>query len=220
MRKKAVPEKINEISVKGLYKTFGNHTVLKDITVTCKEGTASGFVGHNGCGKSVLFKCICGFEIPEKGEVAVNGVVQKKGEILRNAGVIIEEPAFLRNENAYNNLDYLYRIRNAGNKEHLYSILRMVGLEPDEKKPVGKYSLGMKQRLAIAQAIMENPDVLILDEPMNGLDRKGIEEMRILFTELKRQGKILILASHNKEDIDILCDYVYELENGEMYSKK
>lgn len=136
--------------------------------------------------------------------------------MLDNAGIIIEEPGFLRKWNGYQNLDFLYTIRNRKNKNHLYAIMNKVGLNPKLNRPVGKYSLGMKQRLAIAQAIMEDPEILILDEPMNGLDHKGVEEMRNLFLELKKEGKLILLASHNRDDIDILCDEVYEMEMGEL----
>jgi len=137
-------------------------------------------------------------------------------DILTTAGMIIEEPSFLRKWSGYHNLEFLYTIRNKNDKQYLYSVMKKVGLDPTLKKPVGKYSLGMRQRLAIAQAIMENPDILILDEPMNGLDKKGVDEMRKLFLQLKNENKLIILASHNREDIDLLCDEVYEMENGEL----
>ena len=134
--------------------------------------------------------------------------------MLTDAGIIIEEPGFLRRWSAYRNLEFLYTIRNKKDKEYLYSVLERVGLDPRLRRPMGKYSLGMRQRFAIAQAIMENPGILILDEPMNGLDRKGVLEMRELFLQMKKEGKLILLASHNREDIEILCDEVYELENG------
>lgn len=134
--------------------------------------------------------------------------------MLTEAGIIIENPGFLRKKTAYQNLEYLYTLRNKMNREHILQVLDMVGLDGTSKKKVGKYSLGMKQRLAIAQAIMESPDILILDEPMNGLDKNGIKEMRELFLEMKQQDKIILLASHNKDDIAVLCDEVYEIQDG------
>ena len=125
--------------------------------------------------------------------------------MLQNAGIIIEEPGFLRQWSGFHNLEFLYTIRNKLNKKYMYSVLEKVGLEPRSKIPVGKYSLGMRQRLAIGQAIMENPDILILDEPMNGLDKNGV---------------LIILASHNREDIDVLCDEVYEMENGILKKRR
>ncbi len=129
-------------------------------------------------------------------------------------GIIIEEPAFIKNQSAYNNLKYLYLINHSLDRGLLFQVLERVGLNPKDKKKVGKYSMGMKQRLAIAQAIMENPELLILDEPMNGLDKQGVSEIRALLLNLKREGKIILLASHNKEDIEILCDEVYEMDEG------
>lgn len=207
----------NVIEVNHIYKSFKETEVLKDITLCCESGHIYGIVGHNGSGKTVLFKCICGFLACDKGDISINGKIMGRDiDMLTNAGVIIEDPGFLRKWSAYHNLEFLYTIRNKGDKKHLYSVLEKVGLKPDLRRPVGKYSLGMKQRLAIAQAIMENPDILILDEPMNGLDKNGVNEMRELFLKMKTEGKIVILASHNREDIDVLCDEVYEMENGVM----
>ncbi len=209
------------IEIENLHKNFKDNEVLKNICLTCEKGKIYGIVGHNGSGKTVLLKCICGFLNYNKGNIYING--KKMGEamdMLDNAGIIIEEPGFLRKWNGYQNLDFLYTIRNRKNKKHLYAIMNKVGLNPELNRPVGKYSLGMKQRLAIAQAIMEDPEILILDEPMNGLDHKGVEEMRELFLNLKKEGKLILLASHNREDIDILCDEVYEMEMGRLKQLK
>lgn len=205
------------IEVKNGVKQFGEQCVLKNVSIQCESGHIYGIVGHNGSGKTVLFKCICGFMNLDDGEIIIDGVQKsKKGAILTGAGIIIEEPAFLKNASGLKNLDILYRIKHRKNKAYLKKILEKVGLDADSRKPVGNYSMGMKQRLAIAQAIMENQDILILDEPMNGLDHKGVDEMRKLFLELKKEGKLILLASHNREDIDILCDEVYEMEMGEL----
>lgn len=214
-------QKQKVIEIENLYKNFKDNEVLKNICLTCEKGKIYGIVGHNGSGKTVLLKCICGFLNYNKGNIYING--KKMGEamdMLDNAGIIIEEPGFLRKWNGYQNLDFLYTIRNRKNKKHLYAIMNKVGLNPELNRPVGKYSLGMKQRLAIAQAIMEDPEILILDEPMNGLDHKGVEEMRELFLNLKKEGKLILLASHNREDIDILCDEVYEMEMGRLKQLK
>lgn len=203
------------IEVQHVHKSFKTAHVLKDVTLRFESGHIYGIIGHNGSGKTVLFKCICGFLRCEKGEIIVDG--KKMGrdmDMLTNAGVIIEDPGFLRKWSGYHNLEFLYTIRNKKDKKYLYSVLEKVGLDPTLKRPVEKYSLGMRQRLAIAQAIMEKPDILILDEPMNGLDKKGVGEMRELFLQMKKEGKLIILASHNREDIDVLCDEVYEMEDG------
>ena len=203
------------IRVENLSKTFSGRSILNKVSFSCKEGEIVGFVGYNGCGKSVLFKCICGFLKPDRGEIHIR-LSDGEKNICGNAGIIIEEPAFLRNKSGMKNLEFLYGIRNKSNRRYLEEIMRKVGLEPDNRKSVGHYSLGMRQRLAIAQAIMENPPILILDEPMNGLDKRGVEEMRSLFLKLKEEGKAILMASHNKEDISVLCDRVYEIDGGNL----
>lgn len=210
-------EEMDVIAVSHVYKNFKNTSALKDVSLHCKSGHIYGIVGHNGSGKTVLFKCICGFFACDKGEIRIRGKKMGKDiDMLTDAGIIIEDPGFLRKWSAYHNLEFLYTIRNKKDKQHLYSVLEKVGLSPALKRPVGKYSLGMRQRLAIAQAIMEAPDILILDEPMNGLDKKGVGEMRELFIQMKSEGKTILLASYNREDIDLLCDEVYEMEDGVM----
>lgn len=207
----------NRIEVKNISKKFGSQTTLNDVSLTCEGGKIYGIVGYNGSGKTVLFKCICGFYHVDEGEILINQKhMGKDMDMLNNAGIIIEEPGYLRSLSGYKNLDYLYRIRNKPDKEHLYDVMRKVGLDPKSRKRVGHYSLGMRQRLAIAQATMEDQEILILDEPMNGLDKRGVKEMRLFFEELKQMGKLILLASHNKEDIDVLCDEVYEMDMGRL----
>lgn len=207
----------NTIEISHVFKSFKGIDALKDVSLHCESGHIYGLVGHNGSGKTVLLKCICGFLNCDRGEIKVNGkIMGKEIDMLANAGIIIEEPGFLRKWSGYHNLEFLYTIRNKKNKKYLYAVLEKVGLEPGLRRPVGKYSLGMKQRLAIAQAVMENPDILILDEPMNGLDNQGVNDVRNILLELKEEGKTVILASHNKEDIEVLCDMVYEMEHGRL----
>lgn len=207
------------IEIDGISKRFKDRLALHDINLRFESGKIYGIVGHNGSGKTVLLKCICGFLRVDQGEIRINGkVMRKQIDMLHQAGIIIEEPAFLRNRSGYKNLEYLYTLRNQNAKDHLYGIMEKLSLNPRDRKPVGKYSLGMKQRLAIAQAIMEDPPVLILDEPMNGLDRKGMEDMRELFLEMKQRGKLILFASHNRNDIELLCDEVHELEQGGLVS--
>ena len=205
------------IEVDHVSKRFKETAAISDINLRFESGRIYGLVGHNGSGKTVLLKCICGFLRCDEGEIRVNGrVMGKQLDMLSHAGIIIEDPAFLRGWSGYDNLKFLYMLRNKNDKQYIRSVLEKVGLDPGSRKHVGKYSLGMRQRLAIAQAIMEDPDILILDEPMNGLDRKGISQMRELFLEKKAQGKLILFASHNKEDIDALCDEVYQLESGNL----
>lgn len=203
------------IEITNLCKSFKETKVLNDITIKIKKGNIIGIIGRNGSGKTVLFKCICGLISPTKGTVKINNkILGKDIDIPNNIGAIIENPGFLPNYSGFKNLKFLAMIKNQINNEHIKDTIKLVGLNPDSKKHVGKYSLGMRQRLGIAQAIMENPDILILDEPMNGLDNEGVKDMRKLFLSLKEQGKTILLASHNKEDIEVLCDEVYMMDKG------
>lgn len=203
------------IEVKNVSKSFKGIPVLNDINITCRSGKIYGIIGYNGSGKTVLFKCICGFLHVDSGEISVNGrVMGKEMDMLEHAGIIIEEPGYIRNLSGYRNLEYLYRITHKKDPAVIHSIMLKVGLDPQSRKKVCHYSLGMRQRLAIAQATMENQAILILDEPMNGLDKDGVAEMRKFFLEQKGMGKLILLASHNKDDIELLCDEVYEMDHG------
>ena len=205
------------IRVEHISKQFQKTTVLEDVSLVCESGKIYGIVGYNGSGKSVLFKCIGGFYPVDTGEIYVREKqMGLDGSMIENAGVIIEEPAFLKQYSGMRNLELLWILNHRMDKTHLQQMMREVGLEPMNKKPVGKYSLGMKQRLAIAQAVMEEQDILILDEPMNGLDKDGVAQMRELFLKLKEEGKTLLFASHNREDIEVLCDEVYEMDKGRL----
>lgn len=209
------------IKVDNAVKKFDKYTVLDHVNITCNKGEICGIVGRNGSGKTVLFKSICGFVKLNEGTITVNGKVMGKDmKVLKKAGIIIEETGFLRNKSGMKNLEYLYMINNKRDKKYLRSVMENVGLDPYSRKKVGKYSLGMRQRLAIAQATMEDQDIIILDEPMNGLDNHGVQEVREYLLQLKKQGKTILIASHNREDIDVLCDKVYEMDNGRVISEK
>lgn len=205
------------IRVEHISKQFQNTTVLEDVSLVCESGKIYGIVGYNGSGKSVLFKCICGFYPVDAGKIMVRGKqIGTDCSMIENTGVIIEEPSFLKQFSGMRNLELLWLLNHKKDTEYLRQVMRNVGLDPMNKKPVGKYSLGMKQRLAIAQAVMENQDILILDEPMNGLDKEGVAQMRTLFLQLKEEGKTLLFASHNREDIEVLCDEVFEMDKGKL----
>ena len=205
------------IRVEGVYKRFGTDTVLNNVSRSFERGRIHGIVGNNGSGKTVLMKCICGFLIPTEGEVIVNGKrVGKDVDFPPGLGLIIETPGFLPNMTGVKNLEILASLNKKIGLREIAAAIRRVGLDPLMNKPVGKYSLGMRQRLGIAQAIMENPSLLILDEPLNGLDKHGVMEMRQLIKGLKEQGKTILLASHNQGDIDELCDTVCEMDAGVM----
>lgn len=203
------------IEVQDVVKRFRDQVVLKNVSISFEKGQIHGIVGRNGSGKTVLFKCICGLMHPEEGVILVNGKrVGRDVDMPEDIGAIIEAPGFLPNYSGYKNLRFLANIRRKIGKEEILNVLKTVGLDPESRKHVGKYSLGMRQRLGIAQAIMEDPEILILDEPMNGLDNAGVQDIRALLLELKAQGKTILLASHNHEDIAVLCDTVYEMDGG------
>jgi ABC-2 type transport system ATP-binding protein len=203
------------IEVQNVVKRFRDQVVLKNVSISFEKGRIHGIVGRNGSGKTVLFKCICGLMHPEEGVILVNGKrVGRDVDMPEDIGAIIEAPGFLPNYSGYKNLRFLANIRRKIGKEEILNVLKTVGLDPESRKHVGKYSLGMRQRLGIAQAIMEDPEILILDEPMNGLDNAGVQDIRALLLELKAQGKTILLASHNHEDIAALCDTVHEMDGG------
>ena len=209
------------IIIENATKKFGTQTVLNNVSLTLEDGKIYGFVGQNGCGKTVLFKSICGFIYLDRGTITVDGkVIGKDIDIIKDAGIIIESPGFLPNYSAFKNLKFLTMIKDNIGDEQIKSTLISVGLDPESKKVVGKFSLGMRQRLGIAQAIIENPHILILDEPMNGLDKRGVEDIRKILMDLKKKGKLILLASHNPLDIDILCDCVYELDAGTIVNQR
>ena len=196
-------------------KKFGQELVLKEVNLTLEQGRVYGIVGNNGSGKTVLMKCICGFLIPTTGLIQVFGSsIGQDVDFPESLGVIIETPGFLTNLTGRKNLEILAGMRRKIGPAEIQQVLEKVGLDPALKKPVANYSLGMRQRLGIAQAIMEDPKLLILDEPFNGLDKHGVGEIRKLLLELKEEGKTILLASHNEEDIRILCDEVYEMDGG------
>ena len=198
-------------------KTFGTQTVLSDISMTLASGQIYGLVGRNGSGKTMLMKMILGFVSLSSGSIKIDGkVIGKDISMPDRIGAIIENPGFLPEYSGFKNLKLLAMIHHTISDEKIRDAMRIVGLDPDSKKHVEKYSLGMRQRLGIAQAIMEDPDILLLDEPLNGLDNEGVEEIRNVLLSLKEKGKLIILASHSKEDIQILCDTVFRMDHGKI----
>lgn len=205
------------IEIIHITKKFEDEMVLHDIDVVMERGKTYGFSGNNGSGKTVLMKCICGFLPVTSGMIKVGG--KKIGieiDFPESIGVIIETPGFLPNLTGLQNLKILAGLRNQITEKEIRKAIESAGLDSGLKKSVSQYSLGMRQRLGIAQAIMEDPEFLILDEPFNGLDKNGVEDIRNLLLRLKEKGKTIILASHNSEDIRILCDRVYEMDGGRM----
>ena len=203
--------------IKNVSKKFGDETAVREVSLSLEPGKIYGVAGRNGSGKTVLFKMIIGFLKPSSGKIFVHGKeIGKDVDFAEDIGIIIETPGFLGGLNGYRNLEYLAAIKKRIGREEIRESMEIVGLDPDSKKKVKKYSLGMRQRLGIAQAIMENPKFLILDEPMNGLDRAGAEEIRALFLKLREEGTTILLASHHREDIEELCDEVNEMEDGRL----
>lgn len=203
------------IIVENVVKQFGEERVLKNVSHAFEKGKVHGIIGNNGSGKTVMFKCICGFMQPTEGRILVRGrEIGKDVDFPEHIGIIIETPGFLAFKTGFRNLQILASLNNRIGREEIIRTIERVGLDPAMKKTVSKYSLGMRQRLGIAQAIMEDPDLLILDEPFNGLDKHGVADIRNIIMELKEQGKTILLASHNADDIRILCDTVCEMDAG------
>lgn len=205
------------IYVKDLSLKIKKETILSDINLHIKKGKITGLVGRNGCGKTMLMKCITGFVKPTTGEVVFNE--KRIGEDIdfpKDTGIIIETPSFVPYYSGRRNLIELASLNRRIDKKDIDKVLEKVGLYEARNKMVRKYSLGMRQRLGIAQALMEEPDTLILDEPMNGLDNDCVEMIRGILGQLKSEGKTILLVSHNKEDIRLLCDEIYEMDKGKV----
>lgn len=210
-------EKEYEIIVENVVKIFGEEKVLKNVSHGFEKGKVHGIIGNNGSGKTVMLKCICGFMQPTTGRVLVRGKeIGKDVDFPEDIGIIIEAPGFLPTKTGFRNLQILASLKGKIGREEIIRTIERVGLDPAMRKPVSKYSLGMRQRLGIAQAIMEDPDLLILDEPFNGLDKYGVEDIRNIIKELKEQKKTILLVSHNGEDIRLLCDTVCEMDAGNL----
>ena len=203
------------IEIKGVSKSFRGVEVLKGVTMTLESGHVYGFIGHNGSGKTVLLKLICAFLEPTTGEILFNGKnIIKNNEYPPSTRALIERPTFISELSGKENLELLAKIqKKVGNKE-IEEALRKVGLEKEKDKLYYKYSLGMKQKLGIAQVLMEDPQILILDEPFNGLDEESTKKIREILLEEKKKGKLIILATHLKEDIELLCDELYKFDDG------
>ncbi len=198
-------------------KTIRNAPILQDVNLTLEGGTVYGFVGRNGSGKTMLFRALSGLMKLTQGTVSLDGqVLHRDFSVLPSLGIVLEHVGMYPNLTALENLRYVARLTRRAGKADLRSAIERVGLDPDDKRTYRKYSLGMKQRLAIAQAIMEKPDVLMLDEPTNGLDDDGVRKIRDLILEEKARGTIVLLASHNQEDIRILSDHLFRIEQGRL----
>ncbi len=208
------------IKIENASKKIKDTVIYENIDMVCESGSIVGLIGKNGAGKTMLLKSICGLTDYTGGEISVLGKkIGKDVEIPDSIGVIIEVPGFLPNMSGYKNLKYLADIKGKIGKDRIFEVIRQVGLDPESKKHVGKYSLGMRQRLGIAQALMEDPEILLLDEPMNGLDNKGVADVKEILKDLRKKNKTIILASHHMEDIDELCDKVVVMDSGKIIDR-
>ncbi|MCL1990927.1 MAG: ABC transporter ATP-binding protein [Defluviitaleaceae bacterium] len=206
----------NRIEFRNVTKKIKKQEIIKDISFTVKRGEVVGIIGENGSGKTTVLRLASGLSYPTSGEVSVNGKIieaGKSGILPENIGILIEAPTFIKELTGFDNLNYLSKIRNEITKEDIIKAMEQVGLDPKNKKKVATYSLGMRQRLGIAQAIMEKPNIILFDEPTNGLDLDGIERFEEIVTTLKKQGTSFIFVSHSMEEIDKLCDSVFKLKD-------
>lgn len=205
------------IEIKHAAKRFKDKSVFENVNLDIEQGKAYGFIGHNGCGKSVLFKCICGFSLLSEGTITVGGeVIGKDSDFIKDAGVVIEHPEFINDLSGFKNLRIIADIQKKIGDEDICSIMDKFDLLDDKDKKVGKYSLGMKQKLRLAQALMESPSILILDEPTGGLDKSSVENLRRILKEFVNNGGTMLLTSHHQQDIEELCDEVYEFDGGQL----
>lgn len=203
------------IEIKEISKSFRGVKVLKNVSMTLESGHIYGFIGHNGSGKTVLLKLICAFFEPTTGEILFNGTnIIKNNEYPPSTRALIERPTFISELSGKENLELLAKIQKKIGEKEIENALEKVGLEKEKDKLYYKYSLGMKQKLGIAQVLMENPQILILDEPFNGLDDESAKNIRQILLEEKKKGKLIILATHLKEDIELLCDELYKFDDG------
>ena len=210
-----------ELKLKNVSKKFDNNYVIKDVNITFKSGKIYGFIGRNGSGKSILRKMICGFYKPTEGEILLDDYNYiKDGNFPDSTRALIEKPNFLPDLTGYENLKLLASIQNKIGDKEIKEAIEKVNLEEEANKKFSKYSLGTKQKLGIAQVLMENPNIIILDEPFNGVENDTAEKLRKVLKEERKKGKLIILASHIKEDIDKLADEVYLVDGGKISEEK
>ncbi|MBR5357290.1 MAG: ATP-binding cassette domain-containing protein [Lachnospiraceae bacterium] len=205
------------LKIRDLSKRFKRRVIFENVNLDLKRGNIYGFVGANGSGKSVFFKTICGFLRPEKGSILIDDMeIGKNIDFLPELGVLIEKPGFIEEYNQLDNLRYLARINNKIGEKEIKDSLEAVGLDIANKDKVKNFSLGMRQRLAIAQAIMEGQKIIILDEPFNGLDKEGVEQIKTLIKGLKSPDRLILLTSHIPGDIEELSDCIFEFSDGNI----
>ena len=206
-----------KIEVKDYVKSIKGKIILDHINLTLENGHVYGLYGRNGSGKTMLLRAMCSLIFPDSGDVLIDGISITKDDFdLRNFGILLEEPGFYPFLSGIDNLELLYTINNPKNKDFLISLLEEMDLKDAMNKKYKEYSLGMKQKLRIIQTYMENQTIIFLDEPTNGLDEKSVNTVRNKILDLKNEGKLIVLASHNKDDLKLLCDKIYKLEDGSL----
>lgn len=204
-----------ELIAQNVCKTIRGKPILTDVNLHLESGSVYGFVGPNGSGKTMLFRALSGLISVTSGTISLDGkVLRRDFDVLPSLGIVLEHVGLYPNLTGLENLEYLASLRGRAQTEDLRSALLRVGLDPNDRRTYRKYSLGMKQRLAIAQAVMERPDVIMLDEPTNGLDEDGVKQIRTLIQEERSRGAMVLLASHNREDIRVLADHSYRIKDG------
>ena len=205
------------LEAQGLCKTIKGREILSDVNLSLESGTVYGFVGRNGSGKTMLFRALSGLMALTGGKVLLDGkTLRADFAVLPSLGIVLENVGLYPEFTGYENLRFLASFKGLASDRDIHDALERVGLDPADKRVYRKYSLGMKQRLAIAQAIMERPDVIMLDEPTNGLDDEGVVRIRRLILEEKERGALILLASHNRDDIRLLADKLYRIEAGRV----
>lgn len=208
------------IKITDVNKTIKKAPILRDINLEFTCGKVYGLRGKNGSGKTMLMRAICGLITPDSGIIDINGkILGKDISFPESIGVLIENPAFIGNYTGFKNLKVLASIQNRIGDEQIRKALEDIGLDPDDKRTYRKYSLGMKQKLGIAAAVMENPDIIILDEPINALDDVSVEKVHDILEEQKKRGAVIIIACHDKEELDQLSDEIIEISDGKIINK-
>lgn len=205
------------IEVKNLNKEIKGRQILTNINLNLEKGNIYGFIGRNGSGKTMLFRALSGLIKPSSGEIIIdNKILHKDISFPQSLGILIESPGFWKDYTGFENLKTLASIKNNISDTEIEQAMERVGLSPKDDRTFRKYSLGMKQKLGIAQAIMEKQELIILDEPTNSLDEEATATLRNILLEEKDKGAVILIASHNKEDIDILADYLFKIDNGKI----
>lgn len=208
------------IKIIDVNKTIKKAPILRDINLEFTGGKVYGLRGKNGSGKTMLMRAICGLITPDSGIIDIDGkILGKDISFPESIGVLIENPSFIGNYTGFKNLKVLASIQNRIGDEQIRKALEDIGLDPDDKRTYRKYSLGMKQKLGIAAAVMENPDIIILDEPINALDDVSVEKVHDILEEQKKRGAVIIIACHDKEELDQLSDEIIEISDGRIINK-